>query len=85
VSRILKASFRFGLASPGSSTWPHLLSAAVQASGYDSKLKSCFDVWILNCGFDAVIVHTRRLASGQFVSRRITDPWCGEPVSTDVI
>jgi hypothetical protein len=60
---ILEASLRFGLASPGSPAGPHRSSVAVQASGYDSKLKFTLVVLIVNSGLDGVSVHTRCLGS----------------------
>jgi hypothetical protein len=45
----------FWVGQPREFCWPHLSSVAVQATGYDSKLKFTFDVLISNCTFDGVL------------------------------
>jgi hypothetical protein len=78
----------FGLVSPGSAACPHFSSLAVQASDCDSKLKFTFEVLILNCGFDGVVVHTL-LPSGLFVrvelqTRGAANRFAGPAVSRDL-
>jgi hypothetical protein len=85
VFRILRTSFGFGLASQGRSAGPQRLSGALQASGYDSKLKFTFFLLFVISGLDGIFVHTRRLGSGLLVSRRFPDARCGGAVSRDLV